>query len=153
MHRRTTSAMSSPSTPVQTHADLDDPARRAAVRRLLPAGTDNPVLARLTALAAHVAGTSSAHVSLVDSHTTVVGGHGLAAALVDAPPLDRAATVCARVAARGGPLVIRDVAAEDPPTRRLLGGDGSSPVVRSYLGVGQLDQDLQRHLLDRHDHC
>ncbi|WP_299056580.1 GAF domain-containing SpoIIE family protein phosphatase [uncultured Nocardioides sp.] len=136
MERRTTSSSSAP---VQTHADLDDPARRAAVRRLLPAGTGNPVLARLTALAAHVARTSSAHVSLVDTHTTVVGGHGLAADLVDAPPLDRAATVCARVAARGGPLVIRDLAEEDPATRRLLAGDGSGPSVRSYLGVPLVD--------------
>jgi serine phosphatase RsbU (regulator of sigma subunit) len=129
-----------PARSAQTHVDLDDPARGAAVRRLLPAGTDNPVVARLTALAAHVAGTSSAHVSLVDTRTTVVGGHGLAADLLDAPPLDRRATVCARVAARGGPLLVRDVADEDDDTRALLGEGPDTPAaVRSYLGVPLLD--------------
>lgn len=117
-----------------TRVHLDDPARLAAVRRLLPAGSGNPVVARLSALASHLLGTSSAQVSLVGEATSVVGGHGAGLLLADGPALPRDASLCAGVAARGVPLLVGDASGEDPALARLMRADAGRGA-RAYLGV------------------
>jgi PAS domain S-box-containing protein len=111
--------------------DLDDEHRVDAARRLVPRRPGNQTLSSLTALAAHLLGTSSVQVSLLTDVQHVASGTGLALeALGATTPL--AESLCAVTAAVGEAVAVPD-ARVDPRLRQL-------PAVVSgaagcYLGV------------------
>ncbi|WP_129338609.1 SpoIIE family protein phosphatase [Cellulomonas endophytica] len=113
-----------------------DLARVAATRRLLRSA-HNPALDRLVSLAARLAGTGAAQISLlaeaqVISATTAPDSQARLTPLAD--------SLCALTAAQGQPLIIADArhdvrVADLEPVR--------AGAVRSYLGVPLLGQDEQ----------
>jgi GAF domain-containing protein len=105
--------------------------RLAAVHRLEATALGSRPLQRLTALTARLLGATAAHVSLIGEVVTVVAGEGLAPGAIGRQ-LPVAASLAARTAAEGAPLVVPDTAG-DPRfagVRPLHGGPLSA-----FLGV------------------
>jgi serine phosphatase RsbU (regulator of sigma subunit)/PAS domain-containing protein len=123
---------------VEVAADLvADPARQAAVARLLAAGTRSEGLDRLTRLAANLLGVGHAQISLLTSeqHVASVAGLDLDRVGTPGPAADSLCTVTVR---SGGALAVAD-AANDPRVRRLP--PVVSGAVGAYLGVPLVDSD------------
>ena len=110
---------------------LADPARVAAVRRVLMGGTSAPGLDRVTRLAAELLEASHSQVSLLAEEQVVasVFGHELTDDARTGPLGDSLCTVTVRL---GAPFAVSD-AREDPRVRDLP--PVTSGAVRSYLGV------------------
>ncbi len=116
---------------------LDDPARLAAVRRIIVPGSRSEALDRLTALAANLLRASSAQVSVIAEHQLVLGlsGPDLTEEEWGGPREDSLCTVTVR---SDGPLAVSD-ALTDPRVSALLPVVGG--LVGSYLGVPLVTSD------------
>ena len=122
----------SPEDPAGAVADpLDDPARLAAVRRIVVPGPRSEALDRLTALASSLLRAASAQVSVIADRQLVLGlsGPDVAEQEWGGPREDSLCTVTVR---SNGPLVVSD-AAGDPRVSALAPVTGG--LVRAYLGV------------------
>ncbi len=109
---------------------LADPARVAAVRRVLEEGLSTVGLDRLTKLAADLLGGAFAQVSLLAEEQVVASAFGLPQdAAGNGPLADSLCTVTVRI---GAPFVVQD-AANDPRVCDLP--SVASGAVRAYLGV------------------
>jgi GAF domain-containing protein len=111
---------------------LHDPARLAAVDRILSAGPPTRVLHRLTVVAAQLLDTPSAQVSLLSAEGQVVAALVGAAAEPSAQRTPVEDSLCSVTAAHRGPLVVEDAAGHPwvydlPPV--------TSGQVCAYLGV------------------
>src|SRR4051794_26408489 len=105
--------------------------RLAAVQRLEETELGSPALQRLTALTARLLGATAAHVTLIGEVATVVAGEGLAPGAIGRQ-LPVEASLAARTAAEGAPLVVPDTVG-DPRfagVRPLHGGP-----LAAFLGV------------------
>ncbi len=116
---------------------LDDPARLAAVRRIVVPGPRSEALDRLTALAANLLRASSAQVSVIGEHQLVLGlsGPDLAEEEWGGPREDSLCTVTVR---SDGPLAVSD-ALTDPRVSALPPVVGGR--IGSYLGVPLVTSD------------
>ena len=111
---------------------LDDPARVAAVERLIAAGAATPCVCRLTVLAARLLGTCCAQVSLLTEREQYVAAAVGVPWSPDAPRSPASDSLCSVTAALARPLVVEDAAGHPwvsdlPPV--------TSGVVSAYLGV------------------
>ena len=111
---------------------LDDPARVAAVERLIAAGPSTCCVQRLTVLAARLLGTCCGQVSLLTDREQYVAAAVGVPWSADAPRTSAADSMCSVTAALQRPFVVEDAAGHPwvhdlPPV--------TSGVVSSYLGV------------------
>ncbi len=117
--------------------DLLDPARLAAVGRVLAGGPVGARLDRLVALAADLVGAPSAQVSLVgDTDQIVVASHGLERSGASGPSPARD-SLCTVAVAAGDTLVVPDARA-DVLVRHLP--PVTSGAVGAYAGVRLVDE-------------
>ena len=116
---------------------LDDPARLAAVHRIVVPGPRSEALDRLTALAAKLLRASSAQVSVITERQLVLGlsGPDVAEEQWGGPREDSLCTVTVRSA---GPLAVSD-ASRDARVRALPPVAGG--LVAAYLGVPLVTSD------------
>ena len=111
---------------------LHEPARLAAVDKILSAGPPTRVLHRLTVVAVQLLDAPSAQVSLLSAEGQVVAALAGAAAKPAPQPTPVEDSLCSITAAHRGPLVVEDAAGHPwvydlPPV--------TSGQVCSYLGV------------------
>jgi PAS domain S-box-containing protein len=116
---------------------LDDPARLAAVRRIVVPGPGSGALDRLTALAAKLLRASSAQVSVIAERQLVLGLWGPDVA-GDASGGAREDSLCTVTVRADGPLAVSD-AAHDARVSALP--PVASGLVGAYLGVPLLTTD------------